>query len=382
MASLKYPRLNAPLTIGSVTLKNRFIMASLVRNRGIVPNALTALYYQQRAGAGLIMTEATLIEPAGTDWPDNAGIWSEKQVESWKAVVDAVHEKGGLIGMQLVHPGRVANALAQCGQPPVAPSAIQARTGHFRYLKGDLGFDVPEAIQDPRDYVEMFREAARKAKRAGFDFVELHGANGWLPNQFMDKHSNTRSDIYGGSVENRARFALDCIRAFAYELGDASRVGIKITPANSYNDVGDPLEDAVQFYTYLVQQLDQMRIGYIQVTRYMALLDELGHGNKMDVFKVLRPHVHHAKFILQGGLTVDEGEQFLDPVFTSPLPPADAISFGRLFISNPDLPMRCERGIFNMDTPMQTWYGNFDQKDLYPVGYTDLPALDQDQPYK
>ncbi|KXN72030.1 FMN-linked oxidoreductase, partial [Conidiobolus coronatus NRRL 28638] len=198
-----YSNLQKPLKLGNLTLKNRII----------APNEINTEYYVQRSGAGLILTEGILIEPQGTEWPAAPGIWNKQQIDGFKKLTDAVDAKGGLIFAQLWHSGRAAHVLHNQGVPPPAPSNIPAKAGKFRLLKGEPGYSVPQAIEDPKHYVQLFKKAAENAKLAGFDGVELHGANGYLLNQFLESHSNNRTDKYGGSVENRSRFVIETIDA-------------------------------------------------------------------------------------------------------------------------------------------------------------------------
>jgi 2,4-dienoyl-CoA reductase-like NADH-dependent reductase (Old Yellow Enzyme family) len=215
-------------------------MASMTRNRcpGSLPDEHVAAHYAARAGAGLILSEGALIAPQGTEWPSAPGIWGTEHVTAWKKVTDAVHAAGGLIFCQLWHIGRVAHPLAQSGLPAPGPSAIAAAGGKFRQLAGEPGYVTPEAIADPSAYVALYGKAAANAKAAGFDGVELHGANGYLVAQFLESSSNKRTDKYGGSVANRCRFALEAIDAIVAAWGgDAKRVGIKLSPSGGASAV-------------------------------------------------------------------------------------------------------------------------------------------------
>ena len=224
-------RLFEPVQLGALSLRNRFVMASLTRNRGFVPGDVNLQYYQQRAKeAGLILSEGTLVELQGSEWPYTPGIWRKDQVEGWKPIIKAVHAEGCLMACQLWHMGRVLHPLHQGGKPNIGPSALAAKGGKFRLLTGNPPYQVPQAIPDPEEYVAIYRAAAVRAQEAGFDAVELHGANGYLVHQFLDPTSNQRKDEWGGSMENRCRFALRIIDELIGVYG-ADRVGIKLSPA-------------------------------------------------------------------------------------------------------------------------------------------------------
>ncbi|TPX34321.1 hypothetical protein SmJEL517_g02981 [Synchytrium microbalum] len=368
----KVPSLSKPLQIGSLTLKNRVIMASLTRNRGMIPTEdLHVKYYAQRASAGLILTEATFIEPQGSEWPAAPGLWSAKQIAAWKKVTEAVHAKDGAIFAQLWHIGRVAHPLHQAGQPNVGPSAIAAKGGKFRYLTGAPGYVTPEAIAtaDVPHYIGLYRRAAKHAKEAGFNGVELHGANGYLAAQFMESSSNKRTDNYGGSIENRARFPLAVIDALIEEMGDSKKVGIKISPAGGYNDMGDPLPEAIEFFSYLVDELDKRNIGYIQFNRYTPDFDPEGRGNKMDVVAELLPRVKNAAVFLNGALTGEEAEGLVQSGKI-----AGAV-FGRPFIANPDLPKALQTGATIKHPDYMKLYGTMGEESTWAAGYNDYPPI-------
>lgn len=225
------------LQVGALQVRNRFFHSGMTRSRGLYPTALHVAYYSQRAPyCGLMVTEAIQIEAAhGSEWPYAPGLYLKEQVDGWKAVTKAVHSAGGLIAAQLWHAGRVCHPLHQGGKPAQAPSAIQAKGGKFRLLAGSPGYQMPCAIDDPEEYVALFKTAAINAKEAGFDAVQLHGCNGYLIHQFLDPSSNQRNDQWGGSVRNRCRFALRCIDVLI-DVWGADRVSIKLNPAGGYND--------------------------------------------------------------------------------------------------------------------------------------------------
>ncbi|KAJ3094745.1 hypothetical protein HDU97_007636 [Phlyctochytrium planicorne] len=331
------PNLASPLKLGSLTLKNRLVLSSMTRNRAVdssIPTDSMVTFYKQRSSAGLLLTEGIFIEPQGGEWPHAPGIWNKAQVAGWKKVVDAVHAEKSLIFAQIWHIGRVAHPLHQAGQPNVGPSAIAAKGGKFRLLDGHPGYVQPKAIEDPKVYVEKYRQAAINAKEAGFDGIELHAANGYLPNQFLESHSNQRKDAYGGSIQNQSRFILEIIRTFIEVYGDSTRVGIKLSPRGGYNDMGEPLEVAKELYGYLIKELDGLKIGYIQLAWLNAELDPATRGNKIDVMKELAPLVKNAKLFVNGNLTGPTAEAMLEPKNAKPI---DAAVFGRPFIANPNL---------------------------------------------
>ncbi|KAI9294231.1 FMN-linked oxidoreductase [Neoconidiobolus thromboides FSU 785] len=359
--------LQQPLNLKGLKLKNRVVLASLTRNRGIVPDKLFAEYYGQRASAGLILSEGVLIEPQGTEWPGAPGIWSKEQIKGWKIVTDKVHEKDSYIFAQLWHLGRAANALLNAGMAPPAPSAIKANGGKFRLLEGNPGYSIPKAIQDPKEYVQNFKQAAINAKEAGFDGIELHSANGYLAHQFLDSNSNQRTDNYGGSIENRSRFVLEVIDAFI-EVFSADRVGIKLSPCGGYNDVGEKTEEeAYKLFSYLISELDKREVAYIQIMRHLPDFDPASRGLKLDVEKFF-PLIKNAKIFINGGFSAEEGDKYIADG------KADAVVYGRGFIPNPDLP---ERFFNNHELSQITNYPSlylYKDEDRH-VGYSDYPRF-------
>ncbi|HEX9180440.1 MAG TPA: alkene reductase, partial [Burkholderiales bacterium] len=258
-----------PARLGRITLANRIVMAPLTRNRagaGNVPQALNAEYYVQRASAGLIITEATQVSPQGVGYPATPGIHSAEQVAGWKGVTEAVHAKGGRIFLQLWHVGRISHpSLQPDGALPVAPSAIRPEGNAFTY-EGLQPFVTPRALETAEipAIVEQYRAAAKNALAAGFDGVEVHGANGYLLDQFLRDGSNRRSDDYGGSVQNRARLLLEVTQAVA-EVWGADRVGVRISPANPFNDMSD--SDPQGTFEYLARALSPLGLGYLHVVQ-------------------------------------------------------------------------------------------------------------------
>jgi 2,4-dienoyl-CoA reductase-like NADH-dependent reductase (Old Yellow Enzyme family) len=362
----QYSKLQEPLQLGDLTLKNRVFMASLTRNRGIVPSELHVEYYSQRAGAGLILSEGVLIEPQGSEWLAAPGIWCKEQIEGWKKVTEAVHAKGGIIFAQLWHLGRCANTLHNQGVPPPAPSAIRANGGKFRLLKGEPGYSTPQAIENPEHYVQLFKKAAENAKLAGFDGVELHSSGGYLPNQFLESHSNKRTDQYGGSIENRSKFVLEAIDALL-EVYSNKRVGIKLTPSGGYNDMGEDTEEkAIELYSYLINQLNERNIAYIQMARKSPYGDPKARGNNVDISE-FRSLMKNVLFFANADFSAEDGNSYVSEG------KADAIAYGRNYINNPDLPYRMFNSIpINQDYQYGLFYEYPEGKP--EIGYSDFPS--------
>jgi 2,4-dienoyl-CoA reductase-like NADH-dependent reductase (Old Yellow Enzyme family) len=372
-----------PLQLGAISLRNRVIVSATTRNRSVptnVPNSLNVEFYEQRAagGAGLIVTEGTLICQQGTEWPHAPGIWSQPQVDGWKKVTDAVHAKGGAIYCQLWHVGRVAHPDAPehkaSGRPVYGPSAIAARGGKFRFLPGSPGYVTPTAIVDPRVIVREFKQAGINAKEAGFDGVEVHGANGYIITQFLDSTSNHRTDEWGGSIENRARLGLEVVKELI-EVWGADRVGIKLTPAGGYNDVGMPLEDTIATFSYFITEIDKLGVAYILLARFWEqgdpVIDGKGRGTVHDVVATYGPLIKNAKKIVNTSFTPEEGEEFVASG------KADAVAFGMLWITHPDVTERIRLGQPLDNTPdYALLYGHDGTIEEQRKGYTDYPALE------
>jgi 2,4-dienoyl-CoA reductase-like NADH-dependent reductase (Old Yellow Enzyme family) len=343
-----------PLRLGALTLPNRIIMAPLTRCRasvGRVPNDMMLRYYVQRASAGLIIAEATSVDPMGVGYPDTPGIWSEEQVAGWKKITDAVHAAGGRIMSQLWHVGRMSDPIYLNGERPVAPSAI-APSGHVSLIRPMKNFVTPRALDlaEIPGIIAAYRRGAENALRAGFDGVELHGANGYLLDQFLQSSSNHRTDEYGGAVANRARLALEVTDA-AIAVWGADRVGMHIAPQCDTHSMGDA--DPATTFGYLATELGRRKIAFICARESLAT-PRLGPALKRAFGGV---------FIANEGFTAATAEQVLAAG------EADAVAWGKQFIANPDLPRRLRtQGPFN--TPDQeTFYGSGEQ------GYTDYPAL-------
>ena len=350
-----------PYILGSLTLSNRIVMAPLTRNRagpGLVPGDLAAEYYGQRASAGLIISEATQISRQGQGYQDTPGIYTQAQIEGWRTVTNAVHEKGGRIFLQLWHVGRVSHVdLQENGAAPVAPSAIQARTMTF-VNNGFFDVSEPRALElaELPGIVDDFRKAAANAVAAGFDGVEIHGANGYLLDQFAKDGANVRTDAYGGSVENRARLMLEVTAAIVEEIG-AERTGIRISPVSPANGVSS--SDAQAQFDYIVDQLDALNIVYIHVV-------EGATGGPRDSapfdFGSLRRRFSNT-YIANNGYDRELAMSHLAE------DKADLFAFGRPFIANPDLVERLQTGAPLAQIDPATIYGGG------AAGYTDYPAF-------
>ncbi len=356
------PTLFTPLRVGALDLPNRVLMAPLTRNRAHpdgTPGPLAATYYAQRASAGLLITEATQISPEGKGYKDTPGIHADAHVTGWRSVTDAVHAAGGRIFLQMWHVGRVSHTSVQPGgQPPVAPSAITADTQTFV----DAGFvatSAPRALETaemPR-IVADYAAAAERAKAAGFDGVEIHGANGYLIDQFLKDRSNQRTDAYGGAAENRIRLAVEVIEAVAKVWG-ADRVGLRLTPTAPVNDTWD--SDPARVFGLLLDRLNPLGLAYLHLVEDLS-----GKGAKPE-----------DRLILDGLRTRWSGVYLGNGGYDGPSAAAavaegraDAITFGKPFIANPDLPTRILHGSALNTPDKATFYGGDER------GYIDYPAL-------
>jgi 2,4-dienoyl-CoA reductase-like NADH-dependent reductase (Old Yellow Enzyme family) len=342
------------LTIADLHLSNRVFMAPLTRCRasaGRIPNALMRDYYVQRASAGLILSEATAVTPMGVGYTDTPGIWSPEQVQGWGMITDAVHAAGGKMFLQLWHVGRISDPSYLDGALPVAPSAIAPR-GHVSLLRPKRPFVTPRALEmgEIPEVVEAYRKGAQNAQAAGFDGVEIHGANGYLLDQFLQDSTNRRTDQYGGSLENRARLMLEVTDATIAVWGP-DRVAMHLAPRGDAHDMGDSNPGAT--FSYVARELGKRRIAFLCVR------ESLGP-------KRLGPELKQAfgrTYVANEAHTCDTAEQLLKAG------EADAVAFGKLFIANPDLPRR-----FALNAPLNTPVpGTFYASG--PEGYTDYPAL-------
>ena len=344
----------SPVRIGDLDLPNRIFMAPLTRARSgasRVPNSLMVEYYRQRASAGLILTEATVVSPQGVGYADTPGIWSTEQIEGWQQVTRAVHGAGGHIFLQLWHVGRVSHPAFLDGALPVAPSAI-APAGHVSLVRPVTEYVVPRALEhrEIAGVIGQFRHGAENALAAGFDGVEIHGANGYLLDQFLQDRSNLRTDEYGGSIENRARLLLEVTDAVSGVWG-ASRVGMHLAPRGDAHDMGD--SDRLATFGHVARELGRRRIAFL-ATRERAGPDRIGPQLKAWFGD---------PYIANEALDFDSANALLSAG------EADAVAFGRLFIANPDLPRRFATGAALNSPDPQTFYGGG------AIGYTDYPAL-------
>lgn len=349
------PGLFDPLAMGELTLPNRILMAPLTRCRasaGRVPNAMMKEYYVQRASAGIIFSEATAVTPMGVGYPDTPGIWSPEQVEGWRQITRAVHAAGGRMLLQLWHVGRISHPFFLDGAQPVAPSAIAA-DGPVRQMRPPEPYPTPRALalEEIPGVIEAYRKGAENAKEAGFDAVELHGANGYLLDQFLQDGSNKRTDAYGGSLENRARLMLEATDAVISVWG-AGRVGMHLAPRGDAQSMGDSNPRAT--FGYVARELGRRKIAFLCVREH-AGAGRIGPELKKAFGGV---------YIANEAFTQEAAERAIAAG------EADAVAFGKLFLANPDLPER-----FRLHAPLnaprpETFYGQG------PQGYTDYPFLD------
>ncbi|MCH2547221.1 MAG: alkene reductase [Alphaproteobacteria bacterium] len=324
-----------PLPVGDLVLPNRIIMAPLTRTRADnaerVPNAMMVEYYRQRAGAGLILTEATSVCPMGVGYPATPGIWSDAQIEGWQKVTQAVHDEGGRIFLQLWHVGRISHPDYLDGNQPVAPSAIAAE-GHVKLMRPKREYPIPRALQPDEitQVIAAYRKGAENAKLAGFDGVEIHGANGYLLDQFLQDNSNQRDDRYGGSLENRARLMLEVTDAVV-DVWGKGRVGMHLAPRGDAHSMGD--SDRFSTFSYVAHELGKRGIAFLCAR-------EFRDGDW------LTPTLKKA---FGGVYIVNEDFDKHSAEMTLASGDADAVAFGKLFIANPDLPQR-----FAMNAPLNT----------------------------
>jgi 2,4-dienoyl-CoA reductase-like NADH-dependent reductase (Old Yellow Enzyme family) len=349
------PTLFDPITLGELRLPNRILMAPLTRTRssgaGRVPNAMMRDYYVQRAAAGAIISEATSVAATGVGYPRTPGVWSAEQVAGWRLVTDGVHEAGGTILLQLWHVGRISDPIYLDGALPVAPSAI-APKGRVSLVRPERPYVTPRGLEPEEipGIVSAFRKGAENAEAAGFDGVEIHGANGYLLDQFLQDGSNRRNDGYGGTIENRARLMLEVTDAVVSVWG-AGRVGMHLAPRADAHDMGD--SDLPATFGHVARELGRRKIAFICARESI---------NEKRLGPALKAQFGGA-YVVNEGFTRESGEAALAAG------EADAVAFGKLFIANPDLPRRLA-----LQAPLAPW----DAASFYadgPEGYTDYPAL-------
>lgn len=345
------------LRLGSLTLRNRVVMAPMTRSRaeeGAVPGPLVREYYQQRATAGMIVTEGIAPSANGIGYCRTPGLYSEAQVTGWREVTDAVHAEGGTIVAQIMHVGRVAVALNKpAGSETVAPSALRARGELYTDAAGMQALDDPRELttEEVGDVIEEYRRATENAFLAGFDGVELHATSGYLPAQFLSTGSNKRSDEYGGGVEGRARFALETLAAMA-SVNGADRVGMRICPDNPFNDLAD--DNPQETFDYLLSQASSLGLAYLHVIRMPSgRVDNLALGARY----------FPGRLIANESYSFEEAQQAVQGGHL------DAVSFGRPFIANPDLVARFQRGAALSEFDLSTLYSKGAQ------GYTSYPVM-------
>jgi N-ethylmaleimide reductase len=371
---MNHPSLFSPLKVGPYQLAHRVVLAPLTRMRaekpGLSPRPLNTEYYRQRTTpGGLLIAEATPVVATGHGNPGVPGIYTEAQIKGWREVVDAVHAKGGLIFLQLWHVGRVSHSSLQPGGVlPVAPSAV-AIPAELKTVTADgqqVSYETPRALEtgEIAGVIDGYRQGARNALAAGFDGVEIHGANGYLIEQFLQTHTNLRTDRYGGSIENRARLLMEIAEA-VIEVWGANRVGVRLSPYGIANGSGEA--DPMPLYTHVVQSLDRLGLAYlhfIEPRSSGAGRAEVNHQNVPSAMLLFRP-MWKGVLIIAGGFTGDTAEAAIKAGH------ADAVAFGRIFISNPDLPRRLRQGFPLTPYNRATFYGGEE------AGYTDYPEHEE-----
>jgi 2,4-dienoyl-CoA reductase-like NADH-dependent reductase (Old Yellow Enzyme family) len=357
------PSLFDSVSLGALSLPNRIVMAPMTRARAgeqRMPNPLVGKYYSQRSSAGLIVTEATVISRQGIGWRQSPGIYSDEQAEAWRDhVVAPVHAEDGRIVLQLWHCGRASHSAFHGGELPVAPSAIRLDGDHIWTPDGKKDYETPRAmaVEESAATVDDYRSAAERARAAGFDGVEIHGANGYLIDQFLQSKTNHREDDYGGSVENRHRFLAEVMGA-VLEVWPSDRAGVRLAPNGAFNDMGSP--DFREQFSYTAKELGALGLAYLHVMDGLAFgFHELGQPMTLGDFRALvtTPLVGNCGYTFEtAAAAVEQGH-------------ADAIAFGRPYISNPDLADRLANGWpLAEDAPMDVWY-SFDER-----GYADWPS--------
>jgi 2,4-dienoyl-CoA reductase-like NADH-dependent reductase (Old Yellow Enzyme family) len=367
------PNLFDPLKMGALALPNRILMAPLTRSRATpdtrVPTDLQREYYTQRASAGLVFSEATSVSPMGVGYAATPGIWSDEQAAGWRKVTDSVHAAGGRMVLQLWHVGRISHPLFLNGALPQAPSAVKP-AGHVSLVRPETEYVAPRALETSEipGIIAAFRRGAENARAAGFDGVHIHGANGYLLDQFLQDSTNRRSDRYGGSLENRARLMLEVTDAVC-EVWGADRVGMHLAPRMDSHDMGD--SDRLGTFTYVARELGKRKLGWIAAREFAAdanarPVDSQGRPKDIKNPDSIGPRLKEA---FGGVYVANEGFDFATAQQALAEGWADAVAFGKLFIANPDLPRR-----FAQSAPLNAWntatfYSGGAQ------GYTDYPAL-------
>ncbi|OHX66123.1 alkene reductase [Flammeovirga pacifica] len=368
MKNLNFPQLFSRYSLNTKEIKNRMVLAPMTRSRATeegVPQNMMSVYYQQRAGAGLEITEATQISLQGQGYANTPGIYNNAQVEAWKKVTDAVHEKGGKIFVQLWHVGRVSSSKVN-GLQPLAPSALKANKTNVYIFEGEnkdatfVDVETPKEMTqaDIDNTIQDFRDAAKNAVEAGFDGVEIHGANGYLIDQFLRSNANQRTDKYGGSKENRTRFLLEVTKAVVEEIG-ADKVGVRLSPFIKFKDMEDP--EILDTIMYAVPVLDSLKVTYL----HLCEADWDDAPQVPEDFRVELREEFQQTIIATGNMTPEKAEELLSKNFI------DLAGFGRKFIPNPDYPKRVQHQLpLAKIKDTHTLFGGRDE-----YGYTDYPAL-------
>jgi N-ethylmaleimide reductase len=356
-------KLFSPLQVGPYTLGHRVVMAPMTRMRaedGMTPGKLMTEYYSQRATrGGLLITEATVISPSGDGYFGAPGIFTDAQVEGWKKVTEAVHRKGGLIFQQLFHVGRQSHtSLQPNGKLPVAPSAVPSEDVVFTPV-GWVPTTPARALEteEVRELVEAFHMAASRSKKAGFDGVELHGANGYIVDQFLQDGTNKRTDEYGGSIGNRTRFLLEILEGIV-DIWGGNKVGVRLSPASTFGSMSD--SNPLELFDHAVGQLNRFGLAYLHIVEWLlegSYLQKEGHNSAAERLRTIFKN----RIFANGGFTRDSAEAILQKG------DADAITFAKIFISNPDLPLRFRNGYPLNPYDRGTFYGGNEQ------GYIDYP---------
>jgi len=358
--SPKSKQLLSPFSLGDLQLKNRVILAPMTRARAgaeRMPNDLMAEYYSQRSSAGLLITEGAIVSEQGNGWVNSPGIYTDEQRDAWKKVTQAVHDRGSIIFMQLWHTGRASHSAFHKGELPVAPSPIKLNGEYIHTPQGKKDYETPRELDETEipNILADYKQAAKRAKEAGFDGIEIHGANGYLLDQFLQSKTNKRNDHYGGSLEKRCQLHLETVSAVT-EVWPANRVGMRLSPNGNFNDMGS--EDFRETFTHVARQLDKMGLAYLHVIDGLASgFHKLGKPMTLNEFR----EVFSGPIIGNCGYTEETAEKAVNENL------ADLIAFGRPFISNPDLVER-----FKNDWPLaaeaniSAWY-SFEKE-----GYTDF----------
>lgn len=359
----KSPQLLSPFSMRDLDLTNRIVLAPLTRARSgsnRIPNEIMAKYYGQRATAGLIITEATTVSPQANGWVDSPGIYTDAMVAGWQPVVQAIHSAGGLAFMQLWHTGRASHSDFHDGKPPVAPSAIAIDGDHILTPQGKQPYETPRALETSEivGVIDDYRKAAANAKAAGFDGIEVHSANGYLLDTFLQSKTNHRTDQYGGSIENRCRLLKEVLAAVT-EVWPTNRVAVRLSPNGVFNDMGS--SDYREQFTYAATELGKLDLAYLHVMDGLAFgFHELGEPMTLADFR----KVFDGPLMGNCGYTQETAEKAIVSA------QADLISFGRPYISNPDLVYRFANAIdLNPEAEMSDWYSPTGE-----TGYTDFPT--------